>query len=155
MQLDSMKPAPGSRTKRKRLGRGTGSGLGKTAGKGHKGALARSGGGNSPGFEGGQMPLARRLPKFGFKNPGRVAYQVINIGELSARFDANDIVDLESLRAHGLAIRALPVKILGNGAMDRALFVRADAFSASAKAAIEAAGGRADTMAELAESGQE
>jgi len=155
MQLDSMKPAPGSRTKRKRLGRGTGSGLGKTAGKGHKGALARSGGGNSPGFEGGQMPLARRLPKFGFKNPNRVPYQVINIGELASRFSDGDIVDLESLRAHGLAIRALPVKILGNGAMDRALFVRADAFSASAKAAILGAGGRADTMAELAESGQE
>jgi large subunit ribosomal protein L15 len=152
MQLDSMKPAPGSRTKRKRLGRGTGSGLGKTSGKGHKGALARSGGKNAPGFEGGQMPLARRLPKFGFKNPSRVPFQVVNIGELAARFEANDVIDRESLQARGLAIRALPIKILGNGSVDRVLIVRVDAFSASAKAAIEQAGGRAET---LAESGQE
>lgn len=155
MQLDSMKPAPGSRTKRKRLGRGPGSGLGKTSGKGHKGALARSGGGNSPGFEGGQMPLARRLPKFGFKNPSRVAFQVVNVGELAARFEAGDVVDHESLQARGLAIRALPVKVLGSGTLDRALTVRVDAFSASAKAAIEAAGGSASTLAELAESGQD
>ncbi len=155
MQLDSMKPAPGSRTARKRLGRGTGSGLGKTAGKGHKGALARSGGGNSPGFEGGQMPMARRLPKFGFKNPNRVAFQVVNVGDLAARFDAGDVVDHETLQARGLAIRALPVKILGSGSIDFALTVRVDAFSASAKAAIEKAGGRADTLAELAEGGQD
>lgn len=155
MQLDSMKPAPGSRTKRKRLGRGTGSGLGKTSGKGHKGLLARSGGTNSPGFEGGQMPLARRLPKFGFKNPNRVPYQVVNIGELALRFEAGETIDRESLQARGLAIRALPIKILGSGTIDRALNVCADAFSASAKAAIEKAGGRADTIAELAESGQE
>jgi len=155
MQLDSMKPAPGSRTKRKRVGRGPGSGLGKTSGKGHKGALARSGGNNSPGFEGGQMPLARRLPKFGFKNPFRVSYQVVNIGELAARFEAGDVVDQETLQARGLAIRALPVKVLGSGTLDRALTVRVDAFSASAKAAIEAAGGSAATLSDLAESGQE
>ncbi|HEY2774910.1 MAG TPA: 50S ribosomal protein L15 [Candidatus Binatia bacterium] len=155
MQLDSMKPAPGSRTKRKRVGRGPGSGLGKTSGKGHKGLLARSGGTNSPGFEGGQMPLARRLPKFGFKNISRVAYQVINVGELASRFEAGAVVDQDSLRERGLAMRNLPVKILGNGTLDRALTVHADAFSASAKAAIEAAGGRADTLAELAESGQD
>jgi large subunit ribosomal protein L15 len=153
MQLDSMKPAPGSRTKRKRLGRGTGSGLGKTSGKGHKGLLARSGGNNSPGFEGGQMPLARRLPKFGFKNPSRVPFQVINVGELASRFEAGETIDRESLQARGLAIRALPIKVLGNGTLDRALTVHVDAFSASAKAAIEKAGGRADTLAELAESG--
>jgi large subunit ribosomal protein L15 len=155
MQLDSMKPAPGSRTKRKRLGRGTGSGLGKTSGKGHKGLLARSGGNNSPGFEGGQMPLARRLPKFGFKNPSRVPFQVINLGELASRFEAGETVDRESLQAKGLAIRALPIKVLANGTIDRALVVRVDAYSASAKAAIEGAGGRADTLADLAESGQE
>jgi large subunit ribosomal protein L15 len=155
MQLDSMKPAPGSRTKRKRLGRGPGSGLGKTSGKGHKGLLARSGGTNSPGFEGGQMPLARRLPKFGFKNFNRVAYQVVNLGDLAARFEADEVVDHETLKARGLANRNLPVKILGKGTLDRVLIVRVDAFSASAKAAIEQAGGRADTLAELAESGQE
>lgn len=155
MQLDSMKPAPGSRTKRKRLGRGTGSGLGKTSGKGHKGMLARSGGNNAPGFEGGQMPLARRLPKHGFKNPNRVEFQVVNVGELAARFEAGAVVDHEALQAVGLAIRALPLKILGNGTLDRALTVRADAFSESARAAIEKAGGRADTLAELAETGQE
>jgi large subunit ribosomal protein L15 len=155
MQLDSMKPAPGSRTKRKRLGRGPGSGLGKTSGKGHKGMLARSGGTNSPGFEGGQMPLARRLPKFGFKNFNRVAYQVVNLADLAARFEADEIVDHETLKERGLATRKLPVKILGNGTLDRALTVRVDAFSAKAKAAIEQAGGRADTIAELAESGQE
>jgi large subunit ribosomal protein L15 len=155
MQLDSMKPAPGSRRPRKRLGRGTGSGLGKTSGKGHKGALARSGGSQSPGFEGGQMPLARRLPKHGFRNPNRVPFQVVNVGELAARFEAGEVVDHEALQMKGLATRALPVKILGAGTIDRALVVRADAFSASAKAAIEKAGGRADTLAELAESGQE
>lgn len=155
MQLDSMKPAPGSRTKRKRLGRGPGSGLGKTSGKGHKGTLARSGGTTNPGFEGGQMPMARRLPKFGFKNPNRVAYQVVNLSDLAARFEAGETVDPEVLQSRGLATRSRPVKILGNGSLDRALVVRADAFSASAKAAIEGAGGQAQTLSELAESGQD
>ncbi len=155
MQLDSMKPAPGSRTKRKRLGRGPGSGLGKTSGKGHKGALARSGGKNAPGFEGGQMPLARRLPKFGFKNPSRVPYQVVNLKDLAERFEAGETVDHEALRERGLATRALPVKILGVGTLDRALTVHADAFSAAARQAIVAAGGSADTLAELSERGQE
>lgn len=155
MQLDSMKPAPGSRRPRKRLGRGPGSGLGKTSGKGHKGALARSGGTNSPGFEGGQMPLARRLPKHGFKNPSRVPYQVVNLGDLAARFEAGETVDHEALQARGLAMRALPVKILANGTLEHALSVRADAFSASARAAIEKAGGSAATLEELAESGRE
>ncbi len=150
MQLDSMKPAPGSRQARKRLGRGPGSGLGKTSGKGHKGALARSGGNNSPGFEGGQMPLQRRIPKHGFKNPSRVPYQAVNLSDLAARFDAGEVVDIESLRERGLAKRALPVKILGNGSIDRALTVQADAFSAAAKAAIEGAGGTAKTVAEIA-----
>ena len=154
MQLDSMKPVPGSRTKRKRLGRGPGSGLGKTSGKGHKGKLARSGGTNNPGFEGGQMPLARRIPKHGFKNLSRVSFQVVNLGDLAARFEAGEVVDHESLKARGLVSRPLPVKILGNGSIDRALVVRADAFSASARQAIVAAGGSADTLAELAENGQ-
>lgn len=154
MQLDSMKPAPGSRRPRKRVGRGPGSGLGKTSGKGHKGARARSGGGPKPGFEGGQMPLSRRLPKHGFKNPNRVEYQVVNVGVLSATFEAGTIVDRETLEGKGLVGRALPVKILGKGTIDRPLIVRVDAFSGSAKAAIEQAGGRAETLAELAQSGQ-
>lgn len=153
MQLDSMKPAPGSRQARKRLGRGPGSGLGKTSGKGHKGALARSGGSNNPGFEGGQMPLARRIPKHGFKNPSRVPYQAVNLSDLAARFEAGEVVDIESLRERGLAKRTLPVKILGNGSIDRALTVQVDAFSAAAKAAIEGAGGTATTVAEI-EAGQ-
>ncbi|HYC56948.1 MAG TPA: 50S ribosomal protein L15 [Candidatus Binatia bacterium] len=158
MQLDSMKPAPGSRQKRKRLGRGPGSGLGKTSGKGHKGQGARSGGSVTPGFEGGQMPLARRLPKFGFKNPSRVEYQVINVGLLAQRFDAGSVVDADALREQGLANRAKPIKILGHGKLDRALTVTADAFSASAKEAIEKAGGSAqiaEASAPAAEQGQE
>jgi large subunit ribosomal protein L15 len=144
MQLDSMKPAPGSRQPRKRLGRGPGSGLGKTSGKGHKGQGARSGGSVNPGFEGGQMPLARRLPKFGFTNPRRIEYQVINVGTLGERFEAGAVVDLEALRAVGLANRAMPVKILGHGKLERSLTVYADKFSKTAKAAIEQAGGRAE-----------
>jgi large subunit ribosomal protein L15 len=151
MQLDSMKPAPGSRQPRKRLGRGPGSGLGKTSGKGHKGLLARSGGGNNPGFEGGQMPLSRRIPKHGFKNPSRVPFQVVNLSDLAARFEAGETVDHETLRERGLARRTLPVKILGNGSIDRALNVQVDAYSAAAKAAIEGAGGTAKTVAELAD----
>lgn len=155
MQLDSMKPAPGSRRPRKRVGRGPGSGLGKTSGKGHKGARARSGGGPSPGFEGGQMPLQRRLPKRGFKNPNRVDYQVVNLSDLALRFEAGEVVDPETLASRGLATRNGPVKILGKGTLDRALTVRADAFSASARGAIEKAGGTAATLAELASGGQQ
>jgi large subunit ribosomal protein L15 len=155
MQLDSMKPAPGSRRPRKRLGPRAGYGHRKTTGKGHKGARARSGGGPSPGFEGGQMPLQRRLPKRGFKNPNRVAYQVVNLSDLALRFEAGEVVDPETLMLRGLATRALPVKILGKGTLDVALTVRADAFSGSARSAIEKAGGTAATLAELMEGGQQ
>ncbi|MBI5504668.1 MAG: 50S ribosomal protein L15 [Deltaproteobacteria bacterium] len=154
MQLDSMKPTPGSRQPRKRLGRGPGSGLGKTSGKGHKGALARSGGTNAPGFEGGQMPLARRLPKFGFTNPSRVEFQVVNLGVLAERFEAGEVVDPETLREHGLANRALPIKILGRGKLEHGLIVRVDAYSKSAREAIEKAGGRAEVLGEAAEGGE-
>ena len=109
MQLDSMKPAPGSRRKRKRKGRGPGSGNGKTAGRGEKGQGSRSGGNVPPGFEGGQMPLARRLPKRGFKNISRVEYQVVNLAELT-RFDAGSVVDLAVLCDAGLARRRKPVR---------------------------------------------
>ncbi len=145
MQLDSMKPAPGSRRKRKRIGRGPGSGNGKTAGRGHKGQGSRSGGGVKPGFEGGQMPIARRLPKRGFSNPNRVEYQVVNLADLAA-FDVGSVVDLDALRDSGMAARRKPVKILGSGKLEHALTVRADAFSKSAVAAIEAAGGKTEVV---------
>jgi len=142
MQLDSMKPAPGSRRARKRVGRGPGSGRGKTATRGHKGQGARAGSGPAVGFEGGQMPLARRLPKRGFKNHFRVAYQVINLADL-ASFSAGSTVDVGALRARGLVKRRLPVKVLGVGTPADGLTVIADAFSGSAREAIEKAGGQA------------
>jgi len=142
MNLDSMKPPKGSRRSPKRVGRGPGSGLGKTSARGHKGQRARTGGTSKVGFEGGQMPMARRLPKRGFKNPFRVEFQAVNLGDLK-KFDANAIVDPAALRAAGLATRRGPVKILGGGAIDRALTVHAHAFSKTAADAIAAAGGTA------------
>ncbi|MFT4571343.1 MAG: large subunit ribosomal protein L15 [Hyphomicrobiaceae bacterium] len=146
MQLDSMKPAPGSRKPRKRVGRGPGSGNGKTAGRGHKGQGSRKSPGPPPGFEGGQMPMARRLPKRGFKNPNRVAYQVVNLCDLEA-FEAGSTVDPETLRDCGLAKRRGPVKILGGGKIGHGLTVRANAFSQSAREAIASAGGTAELVA--------
>lgn len=145
MQLDSMKPAPGSRKPRKRVGRGPGSGNGKTAGRGHKGQGSRKSPGPPPGFEGGQMPLLRRLPKRGFKNPNRVAYQVVNLSDLEV-FEAGSTVDPDSLRECGLAKRRGPVKVLGGGTLGHGLTVRADAFSQSARDAIVAAGGTAEVV---------
>ncbi len=145
MHLDSMKPAPGSRRKRRRVGRGPGSGHGKTAGRGHKGARSRSGHTLKPGFEGGQMPLARRLPKRGFRNIFRVEYQVVNVGQLG-RFDDGTIVDREILREAGLCKGRKPIKVLAGGKLERALTVRADAFSTAAREAIAAAGGVAETL---------
>lgn len=145
MRLDHMQRPKGSRKAPKRIGRGPGSGTGKTSARGHKGQGSRSGAQVSPRFEGGQMPIARRLPKRGFKNPFRVAYQVVNVGDL-ARFEAGSEVDEAALRGAGLVRRRLPVKILGSGSIDRALTVRADAFSASARSAIEDAGGKAETV---------
>ncbi len=139
-ELHDLHPAAGSHRSRKRVGRGQGSGTGKTAGRGQKGQNSRSGGGVSAGFEGGQMPLQRRIPKRGFSNRNRVEYQVVNVRDL-ARLDVSDVTP-QDLRAGGL-IRSLrlPVKILGVGEVDRALNVRAHAFSGSARAKIEAAGG--------------
>jgi large subunit ribosomal protein L15 len=142
MNLDSMKPPKGSRRAPKRVGRGPGSGLGKTSARGHKGQRARTGGTSKVGFEGGQMPMARRLPKHGFKNPFRVEFQAVNVGDLK-KFEANAAVDPTTLRDAGLAIRRGPVKILGTGAIDRPLTVHAHAFSKTAAAAIAAAGGQA------------
>ena len=145
MRLHDLRPAKGSHQRKTRRGRGLGSGLGKTAGRGHKGQKARSGGRIRPGFEGGQMPLQRRLPKRGFKNPFRVEYEVVNLGDLN-RFEPDTVVTVDLLKRHRLVRRNLPVKILGDGAIDRALVVQANAFSQSAKEKIEAASGRAEVV---------
>jgi large subunit ribosomal protein L15 len=145
MRLHDLQPAPGSRQKKTRRGRGLGSGLGKTAGRGHKGQKARAGGGVRPGFEGGQMPLQRRLPKRGFKNPFRTEYEVVNIESLN-RFAADTVVTVDLLKEHRLVRRNLPVKILGDGEISHALVVQANAFSKSAKEKIEAASGRAEVV---------
>ncbi len=139
--LHNLSPAPGSNRDRKRLGRGPGSGTGKTSGKGHKGHKARTGGGTNPGFEGGQMPLYRRLPKRGFTNPFRVEAQVVNLADLK-KVSATD-VSPETLYSAGLIGKPdAPVKLLGTGDADRAYSVRGVSISASARAKIEAAGGK-------------
>jgi large subunit ribosomal protein L15 len=141
--LSNLAPAPGSRQTRKRVGRGPGSGLGKTSGRGHKGHKARSGGSTNPGFEGGQMPLYRRLPKRGFTNPFKVTYQPVNLRDL-AQVDGSEVTP-ETLAAAGLLIRASePAKLLGHGDVGRAVTVRGLKVSASARAKIEAAGGRVE-----------
>ena len=142
MDLGNLHPSPGSKRPIKRVGRGPGSGHGKTAGRGHKGKGARSGGNVKPGYEGGQMPLQRRLPKRGFKPIARTSYTIVNVGRLAA-FDAGSTVGYDLLREHGLVRRRGPLKILGEGTLDRALTVEAHAFSEKAKATIEGAGGRA------------
>jgi large subunit ribosomal protein L15 len=146
MDLSDLKPAPGSRSSRKRLGRGPGSGNGKTAGRGHKGKGARSGGNTHPRFEGGQMPLQRRLPKRGFHNPFREVFTIVNLAKLEAAFESGAVVDPETLAARGLVRRNQKVKVLGQGTLSKALTVKAHAFSESAKAAIGKAGGNAEVM---------
>ncbi len=141
MKLNELKPAAGSKKNRKRIGRGKGSGWGKTSGKGHKGQNSRSGGGVRPGFEGGQMPLHRRLPKRGFKNIFRKKIAEINLRDLN-RFDAGSVVDAQALAEAGLIKGQFDViKLLGQGEVDRALTVQVDRVSESAKAKVEAAGG--------------
>ncbi len=148
VKLHELKPAPGSRKDRKRVGRGTGSGHGKTAGRGHKGQKSRSGGSKGPGFEGGQMPLQRRLPKRGFTNPFRREFAEVNVGTL-ARFDPGSEVTPELLAEHRVVRKSVsPVKILGSGELDRPLTVRAHAFSAQAVRKIEAAGGKVEVIGE-------
>jgi large subunit ribosomal protein L15 len=140
LTLSSLSPAPGSTQARKRVGRGPGSGLGKTSGKGHKGHKARTGGATNPGFEGGQMPMYRRLPKRGFTNPFRVESQVVNLLDLKKVSAAE--VSPETLYSAGLIGKPdSPVKLLGTGDADRAYTVRGVALSAPARAKIEAAGG--------------
>jgi len=145
MELHDLKPPEGSKKTRRRVGRGPGSGLGKTSGRGHKGQGARSGARKRVGNEGGQMPLHRRLPKFGFTNIFRKEVQIVNVADL-ARCESADI-DGEVLVKAGLVKNAkAPIKILGNGEIDKAYSVRAAAFSKSAIAKIEAAGGKAEVV---------
>ena len=148
MRLGDLSPAIGATTERKRLGRGIGSGLGKTSGKGHKGQWARSGGGVRPGFEGGQMPLIRRVPKRGFNNHFSKVYSIVNLSVLEG-FEANSVVDMQVLNEKGLikVIKgSIGLKVLGNGALTKALTVKAASFSASAKEAIEKAGGTVEQI---------
>jgi len=144
MKLHELSPAPGSTHAKKRAGRGKGSGLGKTAGRGHKGGQSRSGYSVRPGFEGGQMPLVRRVPKRGFHNEFRVEYVVVNVAQLG---DLGGTVTPELLAERGLVRKGKPVKVLGNGAISAAVTVTAHKFSASARAKIEAAGGRCEEIA--------
>ena len=147
MRLDTIQPAVGATTSKKRLGRGTGSGLGKTSGKGHKGQWARSGGGVRPGFEGGQMPLTRRVPKRGFNNHFKKEYVIVNLDVLNENFAAGSVVDMEALLDRNLVKsvkNAAGLKVLGNGELTVNLTVKAAKFSASAKEAIEKAGGTAE-----------
>ena len=144
MKLHELAPAAGSTTAAKRLGRGVGSGLGKTSGKGHKGAKARSGGGKRPGFEGGQMPLYRRVPKKGFTNIFGTEYAEVNVGQLEV-FNDGVVVNAELLKAAGIIKKTLDgVKILGNGELTKKLTVEAAKFTESAKQKIEAVGGKAE-----------
>ena len=146
MKLHDLRPAPGSKKKPKRVGRGHGSGHGKTSGKGHKGLLARSGNPNMAGFEGGQMPLARRVPKRGFHNPFRVEYSIVNLQVLSALSDVNEIT-LQVLYDKGIVKkRSRPIKILGVGELTKPLVVEAHKFSQSALQKIQQAGGQAKVI---------
>ena len=147
MELHNLQPAVGSNKQRKRLGRGPGSGSGGTAGRGHKGAKSRSGYSRKIGFEGGQMPLQRRVPKFGFNNINRVEYKAINLGDLERLAEAKGLekITVADLRDAGLVSKKALVKILGNGNITRKLDVEADAFSKKAEEAIKAAGGTATT----------
>ena len=146
MKLHDLKPAVGATTAPKRLGRGTGSGLGKTSGKGHKGAKARSGGGKRPGFEGGQMPLTMRLPKRGFTNKWRVEYATVNVDRLNIFEDGEVVSPVELIQAGILKNVQDGVKILGNGEITKKLTVKATKFTESAKQKIEAAGGKAEVF---------
>ncbi len=148
MDLSQLKPAKGATKRNKRLGRGQGSGKGGTAGKGHKGQKADTGYNRRRGFEGGQTPLVRRVPKFGFTNPTRVEYKGINLDALQALAEKNkvSVIDIETLRKNGLIGKNDLVKILGRGELKGALEVKANAFSETAKSAIEAKGGKVEIV---------
>ena len=145
MKLHELSPAEGAVKARFRKGRGPGSGNGKTAGKGHKGQNARSGGGVRLGFEGGQLPLYRKLPKRGFHNKFATNYAIVNVATLNDKFEDGETVNLETLKAKGVVKKALDgLKVLGNGEISKKLTVEAKVFSATAKEKIEAAGGKAE-----------
>lgn len=147
MRLDTIKPAQGAITSGKRLGRGTGSGLGKTSGKGHKGQWSRSGGGVRPGFEGGQMPITRRLPKKGFHNKWEKVYAIVNVGDLEV-FENGATVGLDELIYTRIVTlkHCVGIKVLGDGTLTKKLTVQAHKFSATAKQAIEACGGTIEVI---------
>lgn len=150
MRLEDLRPAPGSTKNRKRLGRGRASGQGKTSGKGHKGLNARSGGGARAGFEGGQMPLYRRLPKRGFlPYGGKTEFAIVNVGDLSERFAAGSVVDPDALAGSRLIHKSgrAAVKVLGDGDVAHALTVRVHKISEAAKQKLEAVGGRVEILA--------
>ncbi|AEB22328.1 MULTISPECIES: 50S ribosomal protein L15 [Bacillus] len=146
MKLHELKPSEGSRKVRNRVGRGIGSGNGKTAGKGHKGQNARSGGGVRPGFEGGQMPLFQRLPKRGFTNINRKEYAIVNVDKLNGFAEGTEVTPELLLETGVISKLNAGVKILGNGKLEKKLTVKANKFSASAKEAVEAAGGTAEVI---------
>jgi large subunit ribosomal protein L15 len=147
MGLNNLKPAEGSKFKKKRVGRGPGSGLGKTSGKGHKGAQSRSGWKSRRGFEGGQMPLHRRVPKRGFTNIFRTEYDVVNLDQLESLFEKGATVTVDSLREHGIvSSRTAKVKVLARGEITKALTVQAHKFSGKAAEKLAAAGGKAEAI---------
>lgn len=147
MRIHELKPAPGSVKKSFRVGRGIGSGLGKTSGRGHKGQKARAGGAKGRGFEGGQMPLQRRIPKRGFTNIFKTVYATLNVSDLN-RFEDGTVVTPEILREAGLVKGAFDgIKVLGDGDLEKSLTVKADKFSGAAVQKIEAAGGKAEVIA--------
>ena len=147
MDLSNLKPPKGAKHVKKRIGRGQGSGNGKTAGRGHKGAKSRSGFKFKRGFEGGQMPLHRRVPKRGFHNPFRVEYEVVNLDTLAARFDAGTVVTPELMRKSGLVHgKRAPIKVLARGDVSKALTVKAHKFSGKAAEKLAAAGGAAEVL---------
>lgn len=146
MKLHELKPAEGSRSSRKRIGRGIGSGTGKTAGKGHKGQNARSGGGVRPGFEGGQNPIYRRLPKRGFTNINRKDYAIVNLDVLNRFDEGTEITPALLIESGVVSNERSGIKILGNGSLEKKLNVKAHKFSGSAKEAIEAAGGQTEVL---------
>lgn len=147
MKLHELSPVPGSTKERKRIGRGPASGQGKTAGKGHKGQKARAGRGMQIGFEGGQMPLQRRIPKRGFNNIFRKEFAIVNLASLDKAFNDGDTVTIEALVANGLVKKTLDgVKVLGNGELTKKLTVQVNAYSETAKSKIEAAGGNAEVV---------
>ena len=146
MKLHELSPAVGSTKEAKRIGRGHGSGNGKTAGKGHKGQKARAGRGIRAGFEGGQMPLQRRVPKRGFNNIFATKFAIVNVSDLEV-FESGAVIDTQALQDKGLVKKAYDgVKVLGNGNLSKAVTVKASAFSESAKSKIEAAGGKAEVI---------